>query len=153
MEELEGALPTEVKEEQTLEIPGQMDETLVDDDFDLDMDFSKSKKKKKKKKDLDELMAEADEKQDDKENGMYSCENCYSSFYQMIFVIHAALRLKIFWNRVSNCSVCLVILYFSENLISFAHWNSLFYLNYGFFTLIVVILNVFKKYFLVCNYN
>nr|CAI5866329.1 unnamed protein product [Callosobruchus analis] len=46
------------------------DEGNVDDNFDLDMlDFSKSKKKKKKKKDLDELMAEAEEKAEDKENG------------------------------------------------------------------------------------
>lgn len=67
MEELEGALPIDNKEEQTTEM-GQMQEEVIDDNFDLDMDFSKTKKKKKKKKDLDELMAETDDKQDDKEN-------------------------------------------------------------------------------------
>ncbi|CAH1992487.1 unnamed protein product [Acanthoscelides obtectus] len=49
---------------------GPQEDGNVDDNFDLDMlDFSKSKKKKKKKKDLDELMAEAEEKAEDKENG------------------------------------------------------------------------------------
>lgn len=45
------------------------EEGAADDNFDLELDFSKSKKKKKKKKELDELMAEAEEKADDKENG------------------------------------------------------------------------------------
>ncbi|GLV45801.1 eukaryotic translation initiation factor 2 subunit beta [Carabus blaptoides fortunei] len=67
LEELDGALP-DAKEEQTTESNAVQDESIVDDNFDLDMDFSKSKKKKKKKKDLDELMAETDDKQDDKEN-------------------------------------------------------------------------------------
>ncbi|XP_023017480.2 eukaryotic translation initiation factor 2 subunit beta [Leptinotarsa decemlineata] len=41
----------------------------VDDTFDVELDFSKSKKKKKtKKKNLDELIAEAEEKDDDQEN-------------------------------------------------------------------------------------
>lgn len=70
MEELEGTLPEE-KEEKVPEMTGAIEEPMIDDNFDLDMDFSKTKKKKKKKKDLDELMAEADEKQDDKENGMF----------------------------------------------------------------------------------
>lgn len=70
MEELEGVLPSESKDEQSKEETlGGLDDTLVDDNFDLDMDFSKTKKKKKKKKDLDELMAETDDKQEDKENG------------------------------------------------------------------------------------
>ncbi|XP_018567126.1 eukaryotic translation initiation factor 2 subunit 2 [Anoplophora glabripennis] len=48
---------------------GNQEDGAVDDNFDLDLlDFSKSKKKKKKKKDLDELMAEAEEKAEDKEN-------------------------------------------------------------------------------------
>lgn len=38
----------------------------LQDDFDLDMDFSKTKKKKKKKKDIDELVAEDNEKKGDK---------------------------------------------------------------------------------------
>lgn len=67
LEELDGALP-DAKEEQTTESNAVQDESVIDDNFDLDMDFSKSKKKKKKKKDLDELMAETDDKQDDKEN-------------------------------------------------------------------------------------
>ncbi|KAK9692803.1 Domain found in IF2B/IF5 [Popillia japonica] len=46
----------------------ELEEAALDDNFDLELDFSKTKKKKKKKKDLDELMAEVDEKQDDKEN-------------------------------------------------------------------------------------
>lgn len=67
MEELDGALP-DTKDEPTLETSTVQDEAVIDDNFDLDMDFSKTKKKKKKKKDLNELMAEADDKQDDKEN-------------------------------------------------------------------------------------
>lgn len=56
------------KEDGTVEGGNQEDGT-ADDNFDLDLlDFSKSKKKKKKKKDLDELMAEAEEKAEDKEN-------------------------------------------------------------------------------------
>lgn len=59
------------KEDGGIEIGNQEDGT-VDDNFDLDLlDFSKSKKKKKKKKDLDELMAEAEEKAEDKENGIF----------------------------------------------------------------------------------
>lgn len=67
LEELDGALP-DPKEELAIETSTAQDESIVDDNFDLDMDFSKTKKKKKKKKDLDELMAEAEDKQDDKEN-------------------------------------------------------------------------------------
>ncbi|KAJ8922102.1 hypothetical protein NQ315_004034 [Exocentrus adspersus] len=48
---------------------GNQEDGAADDNFDLDLlDFSKSKKKKKKKKDLDELMAETEEKAEDKEN-------------------------------------------------------------------------------------
>lgn len=44
------------------------EDDMIEDDFDLD--FNKLKKKKKsKKKDLDEIMAEVDEKTEDKENG------------------------------------------------------------------------------------
>lgn len=74
MEEIDRALPTaEFNEEIILESSTVLDEPAMDDTFDLDMDFSKTKKKKKKKKDLDELMAEADDKrEEDKENGNYS---------------------------------------------------------------------------------
>lgn len=52
-------------------VGANQEEGAADDDFDLDLlDFSKSKKKKKKKTNLDELIAEADEKSEDKENGM-----------------------------------------------------------------------------------
>lgn len=79
LEELDGALP-DAKEEQTTESNAVQDESVIDDNFDLDMDFSKSKKKKKKKKDLDELMAETDDKQDDKENGNYFMKLFYYLF-------------------------------------------------------------------------
>lgn len=72
LDELDNALPAEEEEKKMPETSVVVEEPIVDDNFDLDMDFSKTKKKKKKKKDLDELMAEADEKQDDKENG-----NCF----------------------------------------------------------------------------
>lgn len=67
LEELDGALP-DAKEEQVTETNAVQEDMVIDDNFDLDMDFSKTKKKKKKKKDLDELMAETDDKMDDKEN-------------------------------------------------------------------------------------
>jgi len=65
MDELEGALPEKEDGEKD---SGMQDEGAFEDNFDLELDFSKAKKKKKKKKDLDELMAKADEKQEDKEN-------------------------------------------------------------------------------------
>ncbi|EFA01104.1 eukaryotic translation initiation factor 2 subunit 2 isoform X2 [Tribolium castaneum] len=46
---------------------GNQDEGALDDNFDLEVDFSKTKKKKKKKN-LGDLIAEADEKHEDKEN-------------------------------------------------------------------------------------
>lgn len=59
----------EVKEEIIGE-GGNQEEEIIDDNFDLD--FNKLKKKKKsKKKDLDEIMAEVDDKAEDKENGKY----------------------------------------------------------------------------------
>lgn len=67
LEELDGALP-DAKEELVTETNAVQEDMVIDDNFDLDMDFSKTKKKKKKKKDLDELMAETDDKMDDKEN-------------------------------------------------------------------------------------
>lgn len=61
----------EVKEE-TIGEGGNQEEEIIDDNFDLD--FNKHKKKKKsKKKDLDEIMAEVDDKAEDKENGKYHC--------------------------------------------------------------------------------
>lgn len=72
LEELDGALP-DAKEELVTETNAVQEDMVIDDNFDLDMDFSKTKKKKKKKKDLDELMAETDDKMDDKENGKYFC--------------------------------------------------------------------------------
>ncbi|XP_017774715.1 PREDICTED: eukaryotic translation initiation factor 2 subunit 2 isoform X1 [Nicrophorus vespilloides] len=65
LDDLDNALPD--KEEGEGE-GGNQDDVAMDDNFDLELDFSKAKKKKKKKKDLDELMAEADDKQEDKEN-------------------------------------------------------------------------------------
>lgn len=87
MEELDGALP-DTKEEQIIEPSAVQEDAVMDDNFDLDMDFSKSKKKKKKKKDLDELMAEADDKQEDKENGKYSH---YFPFIFLLFNQHKVL--------------------------------------------------------------
>jgi translation initiation factor 2 subunit 2 len=46
---------------------GNQDDTAIDDSFDLEVDFSKTKKKKKKRN-LGDLIAEADEKHEDKEN-------------------------------------------------------------------------------------
>ncbi|KAJ3660718.1 hypothetical protein Zmor_005154 [Zophobas morio] len=46
---------------------GNQDDGAIDDNFDLEMDFTKTKKKKKKRN-LGDLIAEADEKHDDKEN-------------------------------------------------------------------------------------
>lgn len=67
MEELDGALPDAKDKDDTInDAAGNQDESMMDDNFDLD--FSKTKKKKKKKKDLDELIAEVDDKQEDKEN-------------------------------------------------------------------------------------
>lgn len=64
-DDLDAAL-NEVKEENAGE-EGIPEDEIMDDDFDLN--FTKLKKKKKtKKKDLDEIMAEADDKADDKEN-------------------------------------------------------------------------------------
>ncbi|CAH0547499.1 unnamed protein product [Brassicogethes aeneus] len=66
-EDLDAALP-ELKDEEILE-GGNPEEGAPEDDFDMDLlDFSKSKKKKKKKTNLDELIAEAEEKSEDKEN-------------------------------------------------------------------------------------
>lgn len=63
---------------------GNQEDGTVDDNFDLDLlDFSKSKKKKKKKKDLDELMAEAEEKAEDKENG----NNFYLRFTSYLILL------------------------------------------------------------------
>jgi len=68
MEELDGALP-DTKEDTINEMGENLEESMMDDNLDLELDFSKAKKKKKtKKKDLDELIAEADDKQEDKEN-------------------------------------------------------------------------------------
>ncbi|KAK4877255.1 hypothetical protein RN001_009761 [Aquatica leii] len=67
MEELDNALTDgKDKDDGTMDTTGNQDESMMDDNFDLD--FSKTKKKKKKKKELDVLIAEADEKQEDKEN-------------------------------------------------------------------------------------
>nr|XP_022917132.1 eukaryotic translation initiation factor 2 subunit 2 isoform X2 [Onthophagus taurus] len=66
MEELEGALQDNKEEGVD---PGNKDDQGMDDDLDLEMDFSKTKKKKKtKKKDFNELIAETEETQEDKEN-------------------------------------------------------------------------------------
>ncbi|XP_066257716.1 eukaryotic translation initiation factor 2 subunit 2 [Euwallacea similis] len=64
-DDLDAAL-NEVKDE-TFGEGANPDEEMIDDNFDLD--FNKLKKKKKsKKKDLDEIMAEAEDKTEDKEN-------------------------------------------------------------------------------------
>lgn len=64
-DDLEAAL-SEVKDDNFGDGANQEDE-LIDDNFDLD--FNKLKKKKKsKKKDLDEIMAEVEDKAEDKEN-------------------------------------------------------------------------------------
>jgi len=65
MDDLEGALPD--KEDGDNNVGGN-DDAGLDDNFDLELDFTKAKKKKKKKKVLDELIADTDEKQEDKEN-------------------------------------------------------------------------------------
>lgn len=94
MEELEGALLTDTREEQIVETTGALDDTIVDDSFDLDMDFSKTKKKKKKKKDLDELMAETDDKQEDKENGKYQLKTLLRKVnfviyqFKLLYMLH-----------------------------------------------------------------
>nr|XP_022917124.1 eukaryotic translation initiation factor 2 subunit 2 isoform X1 [Onthophagus taurus] len=73
MEELEGALQDNKEEGVD---PGNKDDQGMDDDLDLEMDFSKTKKKKKtKKKDFNELIAETEETQEDKENGCDLVEN------------------------------------------------------------------------------
>lgn len=72
MEDLDGAL-VEIKDDDG---GGNQDEPEMDNDLDLEFDFSKTKKKKKKKMELDELIAEADDKQDDKENGKYLNITC-----------------------------------------------------------------------------
>ncbi|XP_072400055.1 eukaryotic translation initiation factor 2 subunit 2 [Diabrotica undecimpunctata] len=60
--------PADNKTEATQDGAGDNDGGM-DDNFDLDMDFSKKKKKKTKKpKNLDELIAETEEKDDDQEN-------------------------------------------------------------------------------------
>ncbi|CAG9840271.1 unnamed protein product [Diabrotica balteata] len=60
--------PADNKAEATQDGAGDNDGGM-DDNFDLDMDFSKKKKKKTKKpKNLDELIAETEEKDDDQEN-------------------------------------------------------------------------------------
>ncbi|XP_050517849.1 eukaryotic translation initiation factor 2 subunit 2 [Diabrotica virgifera virgifera] len=60
--------PADNKAETTQDGAGDNDGGM-DDNFDLDMDFSKKKKKKTKKpKNLDELIAETEEKDDDQEN-------------------------------------------------------------------------------------
>jgi len=71
-DDLEAAL-SEVKDDNFGDGANQEDE-LIDDNFDLD--FNKLKKKKKsKKKDLDEIMAEVEDKAEDKENGKKLFDN------------------------------------------------------------------------------
>lgn len=65
------AVPGESKEDGGHE-GGNQDDGALDDNFDLEVDFSKTKKKKKKKN-IGDLIAEADEKHEDKENGIYFC--------------------------------------------------------------------------------
>lgn len=67
LEELESALPETKEEKPPAEEPELQEEEVVDD-LDLDIDFSRTKKKKKKKN-IDELVAEDENKDDDKENG------------------------------------------------------------------------------------
>ncbi|CAH1129881.1 unnamed protein product [Ceutorhynchus assimilis] len=64
-DDLEAAL-TDIKDETGAGEGGGQDDEAIDDNFDLD--FNKLKKKRKNKKNLDEIMAEVDDKTDDKEN-------------------------------------------------------------------------------------
>lgn len=57
----------EANEEHT-EAPNATEEAPVEDNLDLELDFSKQKKKKKKKKDLDEIIGDAADNKEDKEN-------------------------------------------------------------------------------------
>lgn len=66
LDELESALPDGAKD--GVEGGDKTGEDM-EDSFDIDMDFSKTKKKKKKKKDLDELVAEEEERrQEERDN-------------------------------------------------------------------------------------
>lgn len=66
LEELESALPETKEEKPPAEEPEPQEEEVVDD-LDLDIDFSRTKKKKKKKN-IDELVAEDENRDEDKEN-------------------------------------------------------------------------------------
>lgn len=66
LEELESALPETKEEKPPAEEPEPQEEEVVDD-LDLDIDFSRTKKKKKKKN-IDELVAEDENRDEDREN-------------------------------------------------------------------------------------
>ncbi|CAK1581058.1 unnamed protein product [Parnassius mnemosyne] len=66
LEELESALPETKEDKPPAEEPEPQEENLVDD-LDLEIDFSKTKKKRRKKN-LDELVAEEENRGEDQEN-------------------------------------------------------------------------------------